>query len=752
MILIKVCLCSGQKFDLNLKDFSCSTEIPDICRSSRTEFLKWIKLEKVVPSNLCENAKQAKLDGILKDTQNKTTLERTIPDKQSNANSSNESLQLTTATETTNGVDSSSDDPEATVDLEETENASAVERQQSINREETLSCRTDEKTFRNHPISSDYNSIKQHLVGKNLLVHVSNLVEPAPERKVRDIDYDHLRRLEEEYMKSGNVFTVLVGFVNSLEYIEELQQPGKGPVEVLGGNHTRQALLNLEKNICVPMNIYFNISNVQALKLGWLHNEIHSSSKVTTFEEQVILFRNILEAVQRDNPNTIQRTINGEWRSKIAQILNKEKSELKKKYQTHLHCASLPHEMWVCLLDVFKAWRDRKIIKQPNTEMKQTHFTNLYKLDKEEEKMNCLRDLVSGNLSFPDFKEKCRKRQVFFLSKRTRSIKLKMTETAHHVQDEKTDEENGLLQRRDGHDEHDEETKLISNELERQKKENLELKAKLIELTKEIQQTQLTSIQCIEKKNKELEELELKLRDKEEKMQKKNKELEELELKLKDKEEKMQKKNKDNETLTQKIEKLLKEMEDKEINHQQSKEKLVVGQYSTVSVHEYERKLKRFQDMINDKDQEINCLKVQVNEAENATNRARSMLKDTNKKPRQAEVEVGDNSQDLEPVTVAVVEYNNLTVYLGTIKEKTMTFAEAKLGKLNHQLSKKKISDSSLQLDINDVLEIDENYLISKFEGHVKNGKILLSEEQKLSICNSITNYLDKKNIIEHSK
>lgn len=99
-----------------------------------------------------ENAKQTKLDGILKDTQNKTTLERTIPDKQSNANSSNESLQLTTATatETTNGIESSSDDPEATVDLEETENP----------------CRTNEKTLRNHPISSDYNSIKQRLVGK----------------------------------------------------------------------------------------------------------------------------------------------------------------------------------------------------------------------------------------------------------------------------------------------------------------------------------------------------------------------------------------------------------------------------------------------------------------------------------------------------------------------------------------------------------------------------------------------------------
>ncbi|CAG2217587.1 unnamed protein product [Mytilus edulis] len=73
-----------------------------------------------------------------------------------------------------------------------------------------------------------------------------------------------------------------------------------------------------------------------------------------------------------------------------------------------------------------------------------------------------------------------------------------------------------------------------------------------------------------------------------------------------------------------------------------------------------------------------------------------------------------------EKVTVAVVEYNNLTVYLGKIKEKTMTFAESKLGKLNN----KKINlDSSLQLDKNNVLEIDENYLISKSEGHVKNGK-----------------------------
>lgn len=57
---------------------------------------------------------------------------------------------------------------------------------------------------------------------------------------------------------------------------------------------------------------------------------------------------------------------------------------------------------------------------------------------------------------------------------------------------------------------------------------------------------------------------------------------------------------------------------------------------------------------------------------------------------------------------------------MGTItEEQTMTFAEAKLWKLNNQLYQKKIFNSSLQLANNNVLEIDDNYFISKFEGHM---------------------------------
>ncbi|CAC5412124.1 unnamed protein product [Mytilus coruscus] len=227
------------------------------------------------------------------------------------------------------------------------------------------------------------------------------------------------------------------------------------------------------------MNTYFSLSNVQALKLGWLHNEIHSASKVTIFEEQVILFGNILESVQKDNPNTVQRTLNGEWRSEIAQILNKEKSELKKKYRPHIYIVLHYHtRCWFIYWTCSKPG-DRKITKQPNKEIKQMHLTNLYKLDKEEEE---------------------EKKEMF---KRLGMRK-----------DEEMSDE------------------LRLNELERQKKENSELQSKLIDLTKEKQQTQLTNVQCIEGKNKELEELKLELKDKEKKLQKKNQKNETLTQKI----------------------------------------------------------------------------------------------------------------------------------------------------------------------------------------------------------------------------
>ena len=66
---------------------------------------------------------------------------------------------------------------------------------------------------------------------------------------------------------------------------------GTSVIEVLGGNHTRQVLTELQYSENVPVVIYAGLINDQALYLGYEHNRLHHSNTVMTFEEDVILFR-----------------------------------------------------------------------------------------------------------------------------------------------------------------------------------------------------------------------------------------------------------------------------------------------------------------------------------------------------------------------------------------------------------------------------------------------------------------------------
>ena len=66
---------------------------------------------------------------------------------------------------------------------------------------------------------------------------------------------------------------------------------GTSVMEVLGGNHTRQALTELLYSENVPVVIYAGLTNDQALYLGYEHNRIHHNNRVMTFKEDVRLFR-----------------------------------------------------------------------------------------------------------------------------------------------------------------------------------------------------------------------------------------------------------------------------------------------------------------------------------------------------------------------------------------------------------------------------------------------------------------------------
>lgn len=162
---------------------------------------------------------------------------------------------------------------------------------------------------------------KNNLIsGKNVMVNVQNFSEPPTERRTREIDQDHVKRLEEQFIKNPTVFTVLIGHIpNGTELSDNLEKRSNTRIEVLGGNHTRQALLNIGSvDICVSTNIYQGLSDLQALRLGLQHNEIHQFSKKPTFEDTVKLFRCILKNVESEFRGKGKKGISSEWRDRIA--------------------------------------------------------------------------------------------------------------------------------------------------------------------------------------------------------------------------------------------------------------------------------------------------------------------------------------------------------------------------------------------------------------------------------------------------
>lgn len=125
----------------------------------------------------------------------------------------------------------------------------------------------------------------------------------------------------------GN-YTTLIGVLKTdVENTEALQHPHTAEIEVIGGNHTRAALQKLqleghiEENYCVLVNVYRKLTVAQTLHLGFMHNEMHESSRKMSFQEKVILFRKLRNEVRTDAKKPRQSVI--EWRGRVATVINK---------------------------------------------------------------------------------------------------------------------------------------------------------------------------------------------------------------------------------------------------------------------------------------------------------------------------------------------------------------------------------------------------------------------------------------------
>jgi hypothetical protein len=147
---------------------------------------------------------------------------------------------------------------------------------------------------------------------------------------VRDLDPVHVKELEEQFLKSRSLFCVLVGYIPTKRTnLSNLASPGSGQVETIGGNHTRQALQNLHKQgkclhiTHVNVNIYEALTNIEAMQLGFMHNEQHEHSKASSFEEKVKLFRKLYLSAKEVYPKN-EKKCASHMRDQVAHVLGIE--------------------------------------------------------------------------------------------------------------------------------------------------------------------------------------------------------------------------------------------------------------------------------------------------------------------------------------------------------------------------------------------------------------------------------------------
>ena len=136
-----------------------------------------------------------------------------------------------------------------------------------------------------------------NVTGDCVEVHITNLAEPACERLVRPVDPDHVQYLTDEMRKSAELFIVLAGMVDEEVDLDQLKEPNCGTdVEVLGGNHTRIALQYLHSSNhlhkeTVKVRVYKDLTDAEALSIGYLHNKQAEKSKKMTFMDETRLVK-----------------------------------------------------------------------------------------------------------------------------------------------------------------------------------------------------------------------------------------------------------------------------------------------------------------------------------------------------------------------------------------------------------------------------------------------------------------------------
>ncbi|XP_045185659.2 uncharacterized protein LOC123543657 [Mercenaria mercenaria] len=667
---------SNGELTFNINNFvpEGNYQLEKSCRSSRTAFLKWIKGY----TTACVEFHVSKASQALE-------------------------YENSTSSESDKG-----DAKETVEDVRISHNATERDAWQIISDNENDAFITHSGTGNSSPISN--------VIGRSILVPIENLTAPAHCRQVRDLDENHVKNLENQLMKNKCTFGVLIGYVEEYVGHIDIETPGRSIIEVIGGNHTRQAIQNLRDQKLdhithVTMDIYTKLTDNEAFKIGMLHNEQHEHSMATSFEDKVKLFRRLYttsKAMYLHN----EKKCASHLRDTAAEVMGVDRAKTKNVLEVELQCAVLNDEVWGVFLKFTEAWKRREILGQPATPLRQTHVKKLLRIKSIEERKTYLEDLLSKKTSFHrqqkktnENSEACQERVLEKIDELER--KYLMLQSKNRV----TEEDNKSLRKKvktlEVELQKQEQVETDNTALETVKQKNLSLQRK-IDVMSRTEETSLRKLQTLQKQNADLRI-----------------EITELNQRLEHAEDAAARARKHSrEELRPQTRDVVTGNAEQEPN-QNNKPSVVVARLPNHVIHR-----KRTTEEVADGENELKRKKQTSGNKEITAENCHV-------------VSPSDDSQTIRPqttdVTVAVVEWTRKRVFIGILADSgKMVFSKKPVGcgvSINFAVK------DCLTINKKDELELDLSYLITKFRGKMNRNTILLADTEQDYIIQRVKAY-----------
>ncbi|XP_078670991.1 uncharacterized protein LOC144911078 [Branchiostoma floridae x Branchiostoma belcheri] len=277
------------------------------------------------------------------------------------------------------------------------------------------------------PEEADSDVVKRHFVG-NFEIPVDRMVSPHWRRLCRQPEPSHVEDLRVKFKATPDMsFTVLAVHLPGIT--PEAFQPNEIATyeyEVLGGNHTRLALQKLRQE--QPDNtsfqtrmakVYCGLPDSLAKRVGIVHNDANFYLPAV-LKDRLYTFRAAVYAeagfTDEASLTTVEpprnKATEGRWKDGLCTMLGivdtqntSKRKILSNQHGVEVRLAMSSCRVWAAVTQFIARWEEGRIRKQPRSagrrhEIKGHHLRFLNKRETDDEKVDVLEKLMSGELEY----------------------------------------------------------------------------------------------------------------------------------------------------------------------------------------------------------------------------------------------------------------------------------------------------------------------------------------------------------------